>query len=352
MLKMSGTRAPRSVKIVTGTTNVKLAESVAAMLGISITPATVGKFADGETNVHVEESVRGADVFIIQPVCPPNVNDALQELILLLHTLRSSADRITAIIPYYAYARQDRKNKPRVPISAQAVAKQILSAGPDRLLLIDLHCGQIQGFFGNTPTDHLSGQGILAKHIDGFIRVASCGEAKMIDNREVVIVSPDAGGMIRARRFADALGVKDIATILKRRVEANAIESMQLVGEVANMACIIVDDMIDTANTLVKAAKLLKDSGAHLVYAVATHGLFSGDAIKRIDESQLDRVFVTNTIDQNDATLVCDKIKCLPISLLLAQGIVAIHDEQPVSAIPFGFDNVNLPPHSASPHHF
>jgi len=338
LAEMADTPVSPTVKIVTGTSNVALARSVASTLNLELTPAAVGKFADGETSVHVEESVRGADVFVIQPICPPNVNDALQELILLLSAMRSSAKRITAIVPYYAYARQDRKNKPRVPISAAAVARQILSAEPDRLLLIDLHCGQIQGFFGNTPVDHLSGQGILAKHVDGLISTTESG-SKFIDNHEVVIVSPDAGGMTRARRFADALAVKDVATILKRRVEANAIESMQLVGTVENSTCIVVDDMIDTAGTLVRAAQLLIDNGAHTVYAVATHGLFSGEAIKCINNSMLDMVFVTDTIDQTRITSSCNRVMCLSIAPLLAQGITAIHNEQSVSATLFGFEN-------------
>jgi len=348
-----------NIKIVTGTSNARLARDVATNLGLELTPSTVGRFADGEIDIQIKESVRGSDVFIIQSTCPPDVNSAIQELVLLIHTLRlSSPARVTAIVPYYAYARQDRKNGPRVPISAAAVAKQILSMGPTRLLFIDLHCGQIQGFFENTPTDHLSGQGIIVQRISDMFDEGKMGEKPQ--TRDVVIVSPDAGGVVRARRFADALNVNQMATILKRRVDANKVDSMQLVGEISGRICIIVDDMIDTAGTLISAADLLISRGATSVFAVATHGIFSRNALERIEKSCLERVFVTDTISQTNTVNLCKKVECLSIAPLIAMGIEFIHNEQSVSAIPFGFDNSDptqirtdaLPKQETSPHHF
>eukprot|EP00727_Mastigamoeba_balamuthi_P002578 m51a1_g12317 ribose-phosphate diphosphokinase, putative (331) ;mRNA; r:414003-415786 len=316
------------IKIVSGSANNKLAQDVADLMNpqLKLTPLTLGRFSDGEIRLQVLESVRGHDLFIIQPTCPPNVNDFLQELLLLAHTLRlSSAARVTLVIPYYGYARQDRKVEARVPISALVVAKQLLAMEPNRFVFVDLHCDQIQGFFGNIPNDHLSGTHVFAAR---FLKTFS---AEQRDN--MVIVSPDAGGVTRARRVADAIGVTSMATILKRRVKANQIESMQLVGDVAGKACILIDDMIDTAGTLCKAAEHLKQFGASEVYAAATHGIFSGAALERIMASPLKTVWTTDTMCQEENIKKCPKIEVISIAPVIASAINAIHAERSMSML-------------------
>jgi ribose-phosphate pyrophosphokinase len=311
------------ISIIMGNANTKLGEEIARALKIPVAVGEVSKFADGEINIQIKENMRGRDVFLIQGTNPP-VNDNLMELLLLIHTLKlSSAKRITVVIPYYGYARQDRKTRARVPISASAVAQLIEAMGPHRVLTVDLHCGQIQGFFHKTPVDNLVGVG-------DFIEVL---KEKYKNPSEVCLVSPDAGGVVRARMVADALHVENVATILKRRAAANVVDSMQIVGSVAGMTAVIVDDIIDTAGTLCKAADLLIDSGAKSVIAFATHGVFSGTAMERINNSSLSEVYVTDSIPQEKNLSQCSKLRVLSISTLLARAIERIHLEKSLSVL-------------------
>jgi len=298
-------------------------------LKVPLASCEVGTFSDGETKIQVEHNIRGTDCYVIQPTChnyenSTTVNDNVMELLLLLHTLKlSSARRITAVVPYYGYARQDRKTRPRVPISASAVAQLIEAMGPHRVVTVDLHCGQIQGFFHNTPVDNLWAEGEFVDML----------KKKVEFKDQVVVVSPDAGGVMRARRVADTLGAEGVATILKRRAQANVIESMQIVGSVEGKYCILVDDIIDTAGTLVKAAQLLADSGAKEVIACATHGVFSGNAIEKINGSVLKEVYVTDSIPQERNAKLCDKLKVLSIAPLLARAIYRLHEEKSLSIL-------------------
>lgn len=311
------------IKLIAGNANRKLAQDISDYLGVPLEPAVVGRFADGETNIQVMNNVRGSDIFIIQPTCT-DVNRHLMELLLLIHTLRlSSAKQITAVVPYYGYARQDRKTKPRVPISAAAVAQLIEAMGPNRIVTVDLHCGQIQGFFHHMPVDNLFAENQFVKYL----------EEKNFDLDKLTIVSPDAGGVTRARRVADRIGSNSIVTILKRRQVANQVSEMQLVGDVAGQTCVIVDDMIDTAGTLTKAASLLMELGATEVYALATHGLLSGPAVDRINDSVLQEVCVTDSIPQEENVAKCDKLKVLSIAPLLSDAILRLHHERSLSAL-------------------
>eukprot|EP01087_Luapelamoeba_hula_P011846 TRINITY_DN3275_c0_g1_i1.p1 TRINITY_DN3275_c0_g1~~TRINITY_DN3275_c0_g1_i1.p1 ORF type:complete len:344 (-),score=48.96 TRINITY_DN3275_c0_g1_i1:29-1060(-) len=319
-----------AIQIIVGNGNKKLGSDISAALNVPLAKAEVGRFSDGEAKIHIEHNIRGTDCYIIQPTChnfenDTSVNDNLMELLLLLHTLKlSSARRVTAVVPYYGYARQDRKTKPRVPISASAVAQLIEAMGPHRVMTVDLHCGQIQGFFHNTPVDNLWAEGefieTLKKRVSGFVE-------------NVVVVSPDAGGVMRARRVADSLGAQGVATILKRRVQAGVVDSMQIVGNVDGQFCIIVDDIIDSAGTLTKAAQLLADSGAKDVIACATHGVFSGTAMDRINSSVLKEVYVTDSIPQEKNAKNCTKLKVLSIAPLLAQAIARLHEEKSLSVL-------------------
>jgi len=309
-----------NIRIISGNANPELAREVAKKLGTTLEACEVGKFVDGETNIHIKNNVRGSDIFLIQPVCPPNVNDNLMELLLLIHTLKlSSAKRITAVIPYYGY---DRKTKPRVPISASAVAQLIEAMGPSRVLTVDLHCGQIQGFFHDCPVDNLYAEVEFIKQIVSM----------KISNDELAIISPDAGGVDRARRVADKVGAHSVVTILKRRVAANVIDSMQLVGDVTGKICFIFDDIIDTAGTLTKAAELLKQNGAKKVFACATHGLLSSTATERINNSVLEEVWVSDSIPQGEHLKKnCPKLHVLSLVTILAQAIGRLHSEQSLS---------------------
>ncbi len=307
------------IRLVAGTSNIPLAQQIAKHLDIKLEETDIGRFADGETKIHIINNIRGADVFIIQPTCPPNVNDNLVELLLLINTLRlSSAKRITAVIPYYGYARQDQKVKPRVPISAAAVARLLYSMEVDRVLTLDLHCNQIQGFFPpSIPVDNLFAENemiVVLRQYEG-----------------AVIVSPDAGGVKRARRIADKLGGLRIATILKRREVENQVASMEMVGCVDGDTCIIVDDMIDTAGTLCKAASLLKDNGALRVIACATHGVFSMPAMERIDLSCLETIYVTDSIPQEKNK--SKKIQVVSVAPLLGKAISRLHREESLSGL-------------------
>eukprot|EP00549_Striatella_unipunctata_P011679 CAMPEP_0118699326 /NCGR_PEP_ID=MMETSP0800-20121206/15820_1 /TAXON_ID=210618 ORGANISM="Striatella unipunctata, Strain CCMP2910" /NCGR_SAMPLE_ID=MMETSP0800 /ASSEMBLY_ACC=CAM_ASM_000638 /LENGTH=407 /DNA_ID=CAMNT_0006599497 /DNA_START=72 /DNA_END=1295 /DNA_ORIENTATION=+ len=316
------------LKLFSGNGNLALANEIAAILGIHLGKATVGKFADGEIKVMIHENVRGRDVFIIQPTCPP-VNDNLMELLLMVSTMnRASARRVTVVIPYYGYARQDRKMQARVPISAADVARLLEAMGIDRVISVDLHCGQIQGFFGpRVPVDNLEG-GVVG--IDHF-------GAKDLHNP--VVVSPDAGGVYRAKKFKEGMAAKyemndiGLAMIIKQRARAGVVDSMDLVGDVADCDCILVDDMIDTAGTLCKAAQVLKDKGARRVFGFASHGLLSGPGNDRIANSAMEECVILNTIPSDESREANEKLTQLSVAPLLAKAIFNIHAKKSISAL-------------------
>ncbi|MFN8769246.1 MAG: ribose-phosphate pyrophosphokinase [Neisseriaceae bacterium] len=308
----------KNLMIFTGNANSEFARKVAKCLEIEVGKATVTKFSDGEIAVEILENVRGADVFILQPTCFPT-NDNLMEILVLTDALkRASAGRITAAIPYFGYARQDRRPRSaRVPISARLVANMLTSAGVDRVLTLDLHADQIQGFF-DIPVDNIYASPVLLKDIK-----------KNKYNENLMVVSPDTGGVARARAFAKALGV-DMAIIDKRRPRANEAEVMNIIGDVNGKNCLIVDDMIDTANTLCKAAEALKVQGANKVYAYATHAVFSNNAISKINDSNIDEVVITDTVPLRDGS---EKIRIVSISALFAETIRRINNEESVSLL-------------------
>jgi len=279
----------RELKLVAGNANRILAQEIASSLGIELCDTAVDHFSDGEIRVRIRETVRGADVFVIQPTCPP-VNEHLMELLLIIDAARrASARTVIAVVPYYGYARQDRKHTGRVPISARLVANLIETAGADRMLTMDLHAGQIQGFF-NIPVDNLRADWIFAEHIRTHVGL-----------EDAIIVSPDAGGAVRARMVAEQLDLP-LAILEKRRShDGSVVDVMNVIGDVAGKHAILVDDILATGGTLVKAAELLLESGAHDVRAYITHGLFSGDALRALSESPLKRIVVTNTIFRQEA---------------------------------------------------
>ena len=307
-----------SLMVFTGNANPKLAADVVKHLDISIGNATVGKFSDGEVAVELLENVRGRDVFVLQPTCAPT-NDNLMEVLTMADALkRASAARITAAIPYFGYARQDRRPRSaRVPISAKLVANMLHTAGIDRILTVDLHADQIQGFF-DIPVDNIYATPILLNDV----------QRQQIDN--LTVVSPDIGGVVRARAMAKALNA-DLAIIDKRRPKANVAEVMNVIGEIQDRTCLIVDDMIDTANTLCKAASALKERGATRVLAYATHPVFSGEAVSRIASSDIDQVVVTDTIPLSADAQACGRIRQVPIAGLLAETVRRISNEESVS---------------------
>lgn len=309
-----------NLMVFTGNANPGLANRVAKWLGVPLGRADVRKFSDGEINVELNENVRGQDVFIIQPTCSPT-NDNLMELLLMADALhRSSANRITAVVPYFGYARQDRRvRSARVPISAKVVADMMVAAGIDRVLTIDLHAEQIQGFF-SIPVDNVYGSLVLVEDV------------RNQHYENLITVSPDIGGVIRARAFAKQLGT-DLAIIDKRRPRANESEVMHLIGEVKDRTCLIVDDMVDTAGTLCKAAEALKDQGALKVVAYATHPVLSGNAIQNITNSQLDSLVVTDTIPLSPEGKACSKIRQLPLARFLGEAIRRVSNEESVSAM-------------------
>lgn len=314
-----GERNRDSLKVFTGNAHRSLAREICDHLGIPLGDAHVGRFPDGEVRVQVKENVRGADVFVIQPTCSP-VNDNLMELLIMLDALRrASAERITAVMPYYGYARQDRKDRPRVPISSKLVADLVTSAGANRVLALDLHASQIQGYF-NIPVDHLYATPVT---VDFF---------RKLRLRNLVVVSPDPGGVERARAFAKKLRVP-LAIIDKRREDADVVEVMNVIGDVQGKTCLIVDDMIDTGGTLVRGAQALLDKGAEKVYACCTHGVFAQDAIRRICDSPLEQVVATNSIPLSTEGQECGKIRVLSVGKLLARAIRSIHDETSVSKL-------------------
>ena len=310
----------KKVCLFSGNANPELARDIAAYLETPLGKIKVQRFSDGETFIEINENVRGVDAFIIQPTSSP-VNDHVMELLIMADTLRrASAATITAVIPYYGYGRQDRKVAPRTPISAKLVADLIESSGVDRVVSIDLHAGQIQGFF-NIPFDHLYGMPVM---LEDYLK-------KQFDS-SAVVVSPDAGGVERARAYSKRLNAS-LAIIDKRRERANVSEVMNLLGDVKGKQCIIVDDMIDTAGTLTGAAKALMDYGATRVVACATHGVLSGPAIQRIMESPIDEVIVSDTIPLSPAAKTCPKIKQVSMARLLGEAIKRIHHGDSISSL-------------------
>jgi ribose-phosphate pyrophosphokinase len=307
-----------SLMVFTGTANPELAQNVVKHLDISLGRADVGRFSDGEVALELLENVRGRDVFILQSTCAPT-NDNLMEILAMADALRrASAGRITAAIPYFGYARQDRRPRSaRVPISAKLVANMLTSAGIDRVLTVDLHADQIQGFF-DMPVDNVYATPVLLKDM----------RAQRIE--DLIVVSPDVGGVVRARAMAKALNT-DLAIIDKRRPKANVAEVMNIIGDVSGRTCLIVDDMIDTANTLCKAASALKERGADSVLAYATHPVFSGQAVDRLIHSDIDQVVVTDTIPLTATARECDKIRVVSIAGLLAETLRRINNEESVS---------------------
>ena len=310
-------RTRHGLKVFSGNAHPALSAEICEHLGVPLGAIRLGRFSDGEVRCQILENVRGADVFVIQPTCRP-VNDNLMELLIMLDALRrASAERITTVIPYYGYARQDRKDRPRVPITSKLVAELLMSAGTNRVLALDLHAGQIQGFF-NIPVDHLYATPVT---VDYF---------RKLKLKDPVVVSPDPGGVERARAFAKRLRAP-LAIIDKRREDADVVEVMNVIGQVAGKTCLLVDDMIDTGGTLVRGVSALVDKGAAKILACCTHGVFAGDAISRICDSPLEQVITTNSIPLSPESQKCSKIRVLSVAKLLAGAIRSIHEETSVS---------------------
>jgi len=307
--------------VFTGNANPELAQKVASRLYLSLGKAKVGKFSDGEIAVELNENVRGKDVFVLQSTCAPT-NDNLMELIVMIDALRrASAHRITAVVPYFGYARQDRRvRSSRVPITAKVVADMMVTVGVDRVLTVDLHAEQIQGFF-TCPVDNVYGSPVLNDDI----------QACHYDN--LMVVSPDIGGVVRARAIAKQLNEADLAIIDKRRPGPNEAQVMNLIGEVADRTCLLVDDMVDTAGTLCKAADALKERGAAKVVAYCTHAVLSGNALKNLENSQLDELIVTDTIPLGEEAKTVKKIRQLTIADLLAESMRRVANEESISAL-------------------
>lgn len=311
----------KNIKIFTGNSHPQLAQEIADILGLPLGDARVGTFSDGEIAVDISETVRGVDVFLVQSTSAP-VNNNLMELLIMIDAFkRASAGRITAVIPYYGYARQDRKAKSRDPITAKLVADLLTAAGADRVLTMDLHASQIQGYF-DIPVDHLLGAPILARY---FL------DKGLGDRDDVVVVSPDLGSVTRARKFADKLHAP-IAIIDKRRPKANVSEIMNIIGDVKDKVCILIDDMIDTAGTIANAANALKDLGAKNVYACCTHGVLSGPAFERINNSAIEELVMLNTIALPEREDL-QKFKSLSVAPLIAEAINRIYDDKPLSKL-------------------
>ncbi|MBI5056001.1 MAG: ribose-phosphate pyrophosphokinase [Nitrospirae bacterium] len=310
---------PSGIQLFTGNSNRALAKEIADVLKISVGDATVSTFSDGEIMVQINENVRGSDVFVVQSTCMP-VNSSIMELLLMIDALRrASAARITAVIPYYGYSRQDRKAQPRVPISARVVADLLNATGVNRVLTIDLHAGQIQGFF-DIPVDHLYSAPVLADYV----------KKEYLNN--IVVVSPDAGGVERARAFAKRLDAT-LAIIDKRREKANVSQVMHVIGDVKDKSAILFDDMIDTAGTITQAAAAIKANGAKRVVAACAHAVLSGPALERINESVLEEVIITNTIPACDKKEKCKKLTTLSVAPLLGEAIKRIHEETSISSL-------------------
>lgn len=310
---------PEGIQLIAGNSNIGLVKEIADFLNISLAETTVSNFSDGEINVRINENVRGSDVFVVQSTCTP-VNNNIMELLLMADALkRASAARITAVMPYYGYARQDRKAAPRVPISARLVADLLEVAGIDRLLTIDLHAGQIQGFF-DIPVDHLYAAPVIVDYV------------KKEYQNDLVIVSPDAGGVERARAFAKRLNAS-LAIIDKRREKTNVSQVMHVIGDVKGKNAILLDDMIDTAGTITQAASAIKENGARKIIAACAHAVLSGPALDRINDSVLEEVIVTNTIPMDNNIEKCKKLTVLSVADLLGDAIRRIHEETSVSSL-------------------
>ncbi|HEY6213276.1 MAG TPA: ribose-phosphate pyrophosphokinase [Vicinamibacterales bacterium] len=317
------------LKVFSGSAHPDLVREIAKFLGVSVGQARLRRFPDSEISFQIDENIRGTDVFVVQPTCAVrdadgritgSVNDHLIELTVMIDAFRrSSAARITAVLPYYGYARQDRKDKPRVPISAKLVANVLSAAGTNRVLTMDLHKAQIQGFF-DIPVDHLFAAPVIIDHL------------KHAGYPKLTLVSPDAGGAERARAYAKRLDA-ELAIIDKRRSDDGTAEVMNVIGDVEGRTCILQDDIIDTAGTITKGAQALKDNGAARVLACAVHGVLSGPAIRRIEESPIDKLIVTDTIPLSPAGKDCDKIEVLTVARLLGQAIKSIHEETSVSSL-------------------
>jgi ribose-phosphate pyrophosphokinase len=308
-----------TLRIFTGNSNLELSQRIVDILGVVLGDALVKRFSDGEINVEIDESVRGMDVFVVQSMCGP-VNENLMELLILIDAFkRASAKRITAVIPYYGYARQDRKVSPRAPITAKLVADLIGTAGASRILTVELHAGQIQGFF-NIPVDHLYSSRVMVQYL------------KKEFKNDAVIVSPDAGGVERARAFAKHMKAS-LAIIDKRREDPNVSRVMNVIGDVEGKVAILVDDIIDTAGTLVHSAEALKENGATHVYACCVHPVLSGPAVDRIAPSSLEELVVSDTIPLEGKARECEKITVISLAELLAEAIHRIHDEASVSEL-------------------
>jgi ribose-phosphate pyrophosphokinase len=308
------------IRVFSGNSNPSLAEKICASLGVPLGSAKVKTFSDGEIMVEIGENVRGRDIYVVQSTCAPTNNNLMELLIMIDALKRASAATITAVIPYYGYARQDRKVAPRTPITSKLVADIITTAGADRVVTIDLHAGQIQGFF-NIPVDNLYAAPVILENLKN-----------RFPHNNIVMVSPDAGGTERARAFAKRLGCT-LAVIDKRRTGPNVAEVMHLIGDVKDKTAIILDDMIDTAGTLTQAARALKEHGAKTIYACATHGVLSGPAIDRINESDLEKVVITDTVPLGEKEARTDKIKVLSVAELLAEAIRRIHQDESVSSL-------------------
>jgi ribose-phosphate pyrophosphokinase len=307
------------LKLFSGSAHPELAREIAVHLGLPMGQCRLRRFPDSEVSFQIDENIRGTDVFIIQPTCSP-VDEHIMELLIMIDAFRrSSAARITAVIPYYGYGRQDRKDKPRVPISAKLVANVLSASGADRVLCMDLHKAQIQGFF-DIPVDHLFAAPVILDHLS------------RLDFQNLTIVAPDAGGAERARAYAKRLG-GELAVIDKRRSDDGTAEVMNVVGDVQGRTCVIQDDIIDTAGTIAKAAGALKENGATRIFACAVHGVLSGPALDRIEKAPLEKLIITNTIPLTGERAKCEKIMTLSVARLLGQAIRSIHEESSVSSL-------------------
>lgn len=309
----------QTIKVFGGTSHPELGEAICSYLGIMLGGANIYNFPDGEKAIKLEDDVRGKDCFVIQPTCTP-VDESLMELLIYLDCLRrASASRITAVIPYFGYARQDRKDEGRVPITAKLVANLITTAGADRVLSLDFHAAQIQGFF-DIPVDHLTAEPVLSRYL----------KAKKL--KDITVVAPDIGNMKTASRYAAVLG-GELAIIHKRRINGNDVECGEIMGEVNGRNIIMCDDLISTAGTMCEAAKLLKKKGAEKIIAGATHGVFAGPAVERLNDAPFDEVIVTDTIPSNDNARKIKKLKVLTISELLGEAIKRIHRNESISSM-------------------
>jgi ribose-phosphate pyrophosphokinase len=309
------------MKLITGNSNPPLAQAIASYIGLPLTQASVRRFADEEVFVEIQENVRGEDVFVIQSTSFP-ANDNLMELLIIIDALRrSSAKRITAVLPYFGYARQDRKPGPRTPISAKLVANLITTAGANRVLSVDLHAGQIQGFF-DIPTDNLYAAPVMSADI-----LSRHGE------KNIMVVSPDVGGVVRARALAKRLEDAPLAIVDKRREKAGVSEVMNIIGDVKDRFCVLIDDIVDSAGTLCNAATALKAAGASDVVAYITHGVLSGQAVERVEASELRKLVITDSIGVPESVISAKKIRILPIAPLLGEAIKRIADESSVSSL-------------------